>query len=275
MEAVNTTTGVVKRRNAANSAWILEKTIAETRVVARSSDTILGVADIGKTIVATSTFTQTFTATATLGDGWYVDYRNDGTGVITLDPNASELIDGATTRTLGSGESARIVCNGTAFKTIQGGSRLVGEVAAYAGATAPSGWLLCFGQAISRTTYAALFALVGTTYGAGDGSTTFNVPDLRGRVVAGQDDMGGTSANRLTGASGGVDGDVLGGTGGAEQHTLTMPELPSTAAKHSTSFGFEGGGSIFDAFLINTGGGQPHNNLQPTLILNYIIFTGV
>jgi hypothetical protein len=74
-----------------------------------------------------------------------------------------------------------------------------GSVMPYAGSTAPSGWLLSYGQAISRSTYATLFAAIGTTYGVGDGATTFNVPDLRGRLVAGQDDMGGTSANRLTG----------------------------------------------------------------------------
>lgn len=67
----------------------------------------------------------------------------------------------------------------------------------FAGSTAPTGWLLCAGQAVSRTTYAALFAVVGTTYGIGDGSTTFNLPDLRGRVIAGKDDMNGTAANVL------------------------------------------------------------------------------
>lgn len=72
-----------------------------------------------------------------------------------------------------------------------------GVLVPYAGATAPSGWLLCFGQAVSRTTYAALFAAIGTSWGVGDGSTTFNLPDMRGRVAAGQDNMGGTAAGRL------------------------------------------------------------------------------
>jgi hypothetical protein len=61
-----------------------------------------------------------------------------------------------------------------------------GMVAAYAGSSAPSGWLLCDGTAVSRTTYSALFAAIGTSYGAGDGSTTFNLPDLRGRVPVGK-----------------------------------------------------------------------------------------
>ena len=69
-----------------------------------------------------------------------------------------------------------------------------GTVLPFAGTTAPIGFLLCSGQAVSRSTYPDLFAAIGTTYGAGDGSTTFNVPDLRGRVPAGKDDMGGGAA---------------------------------------------------------------------------------
>jgi phage-related tail fiber protein len=64
--------------------------------------------------------------------------------------------------------------------------------------TAPSGFLLCSGQAVNRTTYAVLFAVIGETFGAGDASTTFNVPDMRGRFPLGKDNMGGSSANRCT-----------------------------------------------------------------------------
>src|SRR5512139_3736646 len=73
-----------------------------------------------------------------------------------------------------------------------------GVTVPYAGLTAPDGWLFCYGQAVSRTTYATLFGILSTTYGSGDGVNTFNLPDIRGRVVAGQDDMGDSSANRLT-----------------------------------------------------------------------------
>jgi microcystin-dependent protein len=72
-----------------------------------------------------------------------------------------------------------------------------------------------------------LFATISTTYGSGDGSTTFNVPDLRGRVVAGEDDMGGTAASRLTAAGSGITGTTLGATGGTQTHTLTSAEMPS------------------------------------------------
>lgn len=173
-----------------------------------------------------------------------------------------------------------------------------GAVMPYAGSTEPSGWLFCYGQPVSRTTYAALFAVLSTTYGVGDGSTTFNLPDLRGRVVAGKDDMGGTSANRLTGLTGGVDGDVLGGTGGAETHTLTEAQMPShthfvarnssgTSALSSTNslndtanrsdlFSYELSGSTGSVTLglsSAAGSGSAHNNVQPTIILNYIIKT--
>jgi microcystin-dependent protein len=160
-----------------------------------------------------------------------------------------------------------------------------GTVNPYAGTTAPSDWLLCYGQAINRTTYSALFSVISTTYGIGDGSTTFNLPDLRGRVVAGQDDMGGTSADRLTGQSGGVDGDTLGAAGGAEQHQLTIAELANHThdynyANSFTSFaqGDSTPGNARNASQVSyptaaTGGDNAHNNVQPTFILNYIIKT--
>jgi microcystin-dependent protein len=125
--------------------------------------------------------------------------------------------------------------------------------------------------------------VVGTTYGSGDGSTTFNLPDLRGRVVAGEDDMGGTSANRLTGLSGGVDGDILGAAGGAETHTLTTAELASHS--HPAFYTSDTGGGAtgvigtsiqsanYTANTASSGSSTAHNNVQPTFILNYIIKT--
>lgn len=83
----------------------------------------------------------------------------------------------------------------------------------------PLGWLWCAGQAVSRTTYSALFAAISTTYGTGDGSQTFNVPDLRGRTIIGLDNMGGTDAGRIGLAN------TLGTTGGS--NVLTTGQLPS------------------------------------------------
>lgn len=178
-----------------------------------------------------------------------------------------------------------------------------GMIVPYAGSSAPTGWLLCYGQAISRSTYASLFSALGTTYGAGDGASTFNLPDLRGRVVAGQDDMGGASANRLTNptsdTTGGIDGDVLGGTGGTESHTLTGDQsglvghthgvnasLEATTGGGSSAIGvdtsdnaFQGNNAANNTSMINVSisavssadASKAHNNVQPTIILNYII----
>jgi microcystin-dependent protein len=112
----------------------------------------------------------------------------------------------------------------------------IGGIIDFSGSTAPnSSFVLPYGQAISRTTYSAYFTLVSTTYGVGDGSTTFNVPDLRGRVVAGKDDMGGSSANRLTDADDGLNGDTLGDTGGGETQTLVTGNLPAYTPAGSVS----------------------------------------
>lgn len=102
----------------------------------------------------------------------------------------------------------------------------------YWGPTTPnSAFAFPAGQAISRTTYASLFAITGVTYGVGDGSTTFNLPDLRGRVVAALDNMGGSAASRLTagyfGANSGQPPNALGNVGGLESHTLTTAQLAS------------------------------------------------
>ena len=196
-----------------------------------------------------------------------------------------------------------------------------GMVSQFAGSAAPTGWLLCDGTAVSRTTYASLFTAIGTTYGAGDGSTTFNLPNLRGRVPVGRD-------------AAQTEFDVLGENGGAKTHTLTVGELPShshggatasagshghTASSgsagshaHSVSVGHNevnthdwdleyagAGGRTFSvagtagtstdgahvhAITVDAGGahahsisaeggGGAHNNLQPYIVMNYIIKT--
>lgn len=145
-----------------------------------------------------------------------------------------------------------------------------GMVTPFAGSTAPSGWLLCDGSAVSRTTYAALFAAIGTTYGTGNGSTTFNLPDLRGRVAAGKDNMGSTAANRLTAASAaGLDGTLLGAAGGNQEHRLVADEIPNNLGGALT----QGNDSlIYRGNALHTGEAlNAHNNVQPTLILNYLI----
>lgn len=155
---------------------------------------------------------------------------------------AGEIIDGAFYQAAYDSSNDEWILQGkqtpTASQLLGFGVPPPGSIMDYAGTSAPSGWLFCYGQAVSRTTYAALFAAISTTFGSGDGSTTFNLPDCRGRVSAGKDDMGGTSANRLTNQSGGLNGDTLGATGGAETHTLTESQIAehnhtATASPHT------------------------------------------
>lgn len=152
------------------------------------------------------------------------------------------------------------------------------------GDTPPTGYLLCDGSPHSRATYTALDALysaLGYPYGAGDGVNTFNVPDYRGRVSAGKDNMGGSSANRITDAY----ADTLGGAGGSETHTLVTAEIPAhthTFQTYSTDTG--SATTAFKRDLVansddsptatsSTGGGGAHANVQPTIAMNKIVKT--
>ena len=177
-----------------------------------------------------------------------------------------------------------------------------GTIIPYGGSSAPSGFLLCDGSAVSRTTYSTLFGVIGTTFGVGDGSTTFNLPDLRGRVPAGKDNMGGSAASRLTGTTMSPDGNTLGATGGSQTHTLTTSEMPAHAHRIWSSSGGGSGSTVAvcgastistacglvpiggtDAYystfnaghavMEDTGGDGAHDNVQPTLIVSYIIAT--
>lgn len=190
-----------------------------------------------------------------------------------------------------------------------GGSVPSGVINAYAGATPPTGWLLCDGSAVSRTTYAKLFSAIGTTYGSGNGSTTFNLPDLRGRIMVGLDNLGGTSANRITAS----EADTLGGSGGEEMHTLNIAEMPmhshagttdsqgnhqhftglnqepghgrygmqsaawsSWRHEHIHDAGYDTytnstGAHVHNITTISQGNDTPHNNLQPYMAISYII----
>jgi microcystin-dependent protein len=194
-----------------------------------------------------------------------------------------------------------------------------GVINMWATTTAPTSWLLCDGTAVSRTTYAALFAVISTTYGVGDGSTTFNVPNLKGKVPVGRD-------------SADVSFDSMGETGGAKTHTLTSAEMPvhthtqdshnHTQNAHTHTITDPGHIHSFNQWTLfystafvsaantstntgsfpstpnvnsnttgitvnnqtptniattatnqNAGSGSAHNNLQPYIVLNYIIKT--
>lgn len=284
--------------------------------------------------------------------------RRVGANALAICVNGADVLDITTS---GLAVTGTLLVNGVAVIP-------PGLEAPYAGIVAPTGWLLEYGQAISRADFADLFgaitkALTGNTnsnttlnnlsedlrnlglegaliestgiptgttivsidsatsltlsqaasatasgvsirilpYGQGDASTTFNVPDRRGRSIAGRDNMGGTAASRLTGQSGGVNGSRLNATGGAETHTISVAQMPShnhggatsnpttnptlgpytdTGAQATSGSGRYAPDSLTAPTLPNhvhtissQGGGEEHNNVQPTGISNFIIKT--
>lgn len=163
----------------------------------------------------------------------------------------------------------------TAIQGSVGGDTLpIGAIMPFGGGTVPDNYLLCDGQAVSRTEYATLFQTIGTAFGVGDGSTTFNIPNLKGRVPVGVDSTQ-------------TEFDTLGETGGEKKHTLTANEMPrhnhmvydvaggniTFPAYTAKSNGSTGGSEItaYAAVTTYAGGDQPHNILQPYQTANYII----
>ncbi len=229
------------------------------------------------------------TATTTINDGIDLTGGVPTNGVIGFDGTASQIPDGyeVTTDPFGvvinnsynTSNSEVYSCD--YINSNAGGSSPTGSITIYAGATAPTGYLICDGTAISRNTYADLFNVIGTSYGTGDDLTTFNLPNLKGKVVVGLD-------------SNDSDFDTLGETGGEKTHTLTRKELPAASLKildptyswqvHIAGINTNSGNSYpgitgkkadpTDAQKLKTealGSGQAHNNMQPYIVLNYII----
>lgn len=231
-----------------------------------TSNTSITAAYANSALIASNTITLTLPPVDQAGQGFYFTIKNNGSGIVTIDPDAAELIDGAATKAIGAGYSALVICNGSAWYTfflatvaaasdntftgantfngttnlngttnipdgtvsttakiadgiitspkIAAGYGLVpsGAVLGFAMSTVPTGWLECNGAAVSRTTYASLFAAIGTMYGVGDGSTTFNIPNYMGEFLRGWDHGRGADpdAASRTNRGDGTTGDNVG-----------------------------------------------------------------
>lgn len=228
--------------------------------------------------------------------------------------NGAKVVDVATTGVTVTGDLNATTVKQAGFSLLPVG---LGPLP-WSGTAAPSGWVLCYGQTLLRASYPALWAfaeaeiaLSNTLFTNGNGTTNFTVPDMRGRGTAGQDDMGGVAASRLTDAVSGF-GDGLGEAGGGQSTTLITANLPAytpsgTNAGGAASFthsaaSFQPGSTIVDGTDIQTTGGgttiamstansnftQPtftgvaqggtstaFSNMPPTIVTNYIIFAGV
>lgn len=155
-----------------------------------------------------------------------------------------------------------------------GGESMIGEIKIWSKSNVPLGYLSCNGQAVSRVDYQALYDIIGTAYGMGDGVTTFNVPNLSDRSPMG---IGATAGS-------------VGSPSGSFTHTLTTDQMPAhthgqtingiTANSAGTSgggfkYGAANSNNTSPAATLSAGNGQAHNNLHPVLAVHFIIFAGV
>lgn len=133
----DTSNGVVKRRNAANGAWVLDASLAETFVVGKSSGYTVAITDFQTLLDCTGSFTLALTAAATLGDGFWCAVRNAGSSTITIDPASTEQIDGATTLKLYPGDACHLWCSGSSWRTVglTDGPRTIGSASPSSAAT--------------------------------------------------------------------------------------------------------------------------------------------
>ena len=273
----------------------------------KTADYTVLAADDGKLIRGNAAADITFSLPTVVGNvGMILHFLNsNATGNVILDPSGAQTINGAATYTLEDQWSGiSLWSDGSAWRgfsdilpTVQqaeaeagtatfprawtaervaqaiaalaGGGVPAGTIIDYAVAAIPAGYLPCDGANVSRSTYATLFAAIGTLWGVGDGSTTFGVPDLRRRTTVG---AGGTGTATL--------GNAVGDTGGAETHTLTIAQMPAhthtispmgTAATAGAKTNTAAGAGT--KTTSSTGGGTAHNNMQPSAVMRKIIKT--
>jgi microcystin-dependent protein len=233
-------------------------------------------ADAGSTDTYAITLAPVPTAyTAGMRLRFKANTRNTGACTINVNTLGAKAIKKDVSLDLADGDIEaggiyELVYDGTNFQMINPkGSVPTGSMFMWGTASAPTGYLLCDGTAVSRTTYATLFAVIGTAFGTGDGSTTFNLPDFRGRGPMGKN--AGTFS-------------ALGATGGEETHTLTTSEMPAHthtepgsdagASNNTTRFALgANGGNVTNITSSSTGGGAAHNVLDPYLVVNFVIKT--
>ena len=258
-----------------DSAILLDGAVSAQTALGASpaSDDLVLLSDTDASTLKSATTTELL---ATELAAWVGKGASGGTAALQIDgvDKLSVDSDGDTTVTGDLAVTGDLTVTGT-------GLMPSGSVTQWAGSgSAPTGWLMCDGTAVSRTTYSVLFTAINTTYGVGDGSTTFNLPDMQGRVAIGA----GTGRNNAD--DGSLTARTIGTYEGEETHTLTEAELPAhthtytkpallESYRNSIEAGTNGNhSSTEDQDTGSVGSNTPHNVMQSYLVLGgYIIKT--
>lgn len=293
IEAINTNIGTA-----------LGKMPGGATITSTGVNATVGTGDQGKLVRATASGITITTPDATDVTAPFVfRVRNDSNGSITLDGNGSQTVDGVASVPIGPGEGCLVETDGSNWFTTGRVVIPAGVLVPFAGTSEPAWGYFPYGQNVSRTTDVRLFTALSTNFGTGDGSTTFGLPDLRGRFPGGKDNMGGSAASRITAASS-ITGTTLGATGGAETVTIAQANLPSYSLSAgsltgtittdvATGIALTGSGSsvvavdnggnsstsidsiAFGGSVPSGGSGTATNKMPPTIITNYVISRGI
>ena len=244
----DTSTNLLKIRNSANNGWLVLGSLTDAAhtnnfgLATKASPDFTGTVDSAGDIVMGGT------GALKLPNGTNAQRPTAATGQIRFNTTSTEF-EGY---------------NGSAWGQLAAGVP-VGTILTFGASTPPSGFLECNGSAISRSTYASLFSILSTTHGAGDGSSTFNLPDLRGQFVRGWDNSAGVDASRVFGST---------QTDQNKNHTHTTDSVTLTGGIRKISEGFGAGGSASGVFTKTADGNNTITGSSSTSPVGGVDFDG-
>lgn len=245
---VDTSTNLLKIRNSANNGWLVLGSLTDAAHTNNFGLATKADPDFTGTVDSAGDIVMGGTGALKLPNGTNAQRPTAATGQIRFNTTSTEF-EGY---------------NGSAWGELAAGVP-VGTILTFGASTPPSGFLECNGSAISRSTYASLFSILSTTHGAGDGSSTFNLPDLRGQFVRGWDNSAGVDASRVFGST---------QTDQNKNHTHTTDSVTLTGGIRKISEGFGAGGSATGVFTKTADGNNTITGSSSTSPVGGVDFDG-
>ena len=245
---VDTSTNLLKIRNSSNNGWLVLGSLTDAAHTNNFGLATKTDPDFTGTVDSAGDIVMAGTGALKLPNGTNAQRPTAATGQIRFNTTSTEF-EGY---------------NGSAWGELAAGVP-VGTILTFGASTPPSGFLECNGSAISRSTYASLFSILSTTHGAGDGSSTFNLPDLRGQFVRGWDNSAGVDASRVFGST---------QTDQNKNHTHTTDSVTLTGGIRKISEGFGAGGSATGVFTKTSDGNNTITGSSSTSPVGGVDFDG-